>query len=187
MFKKISKFAGIVFVSTFTLGMTANNAQAFDFTFSFDNVNGTVPGTVEGIITGLEEGTGAADSVKITSFPAGLAGSFDNGNDATLWLFQMANSFTVNSGSIVAADFLAIHAVGNSSDILCLGSCFTNNANSLTLDNDSTNTANNDGFAGATYTAATSVPFGVSTDLSLLILGGIYGVSRLRKRMAANK
>ena len=33
----------------------------------------------------------------------------------------------------------------------------------------------------------TAVPFGVSTDLSIMILGGIYGASRLRKKLAANK
>lgn len=35
--------------------------------------------------------------------------------------------------------------------------------------------------------SATLVPFGVSTDLSILILGGLYGASRLRKKLAANK
>ena len=34
---------------------------------------------------------------------------------------------------------------------------------------------------------ATPVPFGVSTDLSIIILGSLYGASRLRKKLAANK
>ena len=33
----------------------------------------------------------------------------------------------------------------------------------------------------------TPVPFGVSTDLSILILGGMFGASRLRKNIAARK
>ena len=186
MFKQISKFAGIGFASTLALSITTSNAHAFDFTFSFDNVEGNTPGTVEGIITRLNEGTGAADSVIITSFPAGLGGTIDNGNDATLWSDQFTNSFTVNSGSITAADFFAGLGAGTS-DIFCLGDCGGNNVNFLSLDSQTTQTANINGFSGATYTAATPVPFGVSTDLSLLILGGTYGVSRLRKRMAANK
>ena len=32
---------------------------------------------------------------------------------------------------------------------------------------------------------ATAVPFGVSTDLSILILGSLYGASRLRKKLAS--
>ncbi|MGD1921649.1 MAG: hypothetical protein ACFCAD_23805 [Pleurocapsa sp.] len=35
--------------------------------------------------------------------------------------------------------------------------------------------------------SATPVPFGVSTDLSIIILGGLYGVSRLRKKLAVSK
>ncbi|MGD1917587.1 MAG: hypothetical protein ACFCAD_01135, partial [Pleurocapsa sp.] len=38
-------------------------------------------------------------------------------------------------------------------------------------------------FGPVTYTA---VPFGVSTDMSIAILAGLYGASRLRKKFAAN-
>ena len=44
-------------------------------------------------------------------------------------------------------------------------------------------TGNSAGFTASP--AATSVPFGVSTDLSILILGSLYGASRLRKKLAS--
>ena len=185
MLNQISKVAGVGFAVTLALALSANNAQALDFSFSFDNVEGNTPGTVEGTITGLNEGTGAADSVLITSFPAGLGGSFDAGNDATLWSNQGANTFTVTNGSITDADFNSDSSNGSN---LCLNCSEFGGVNGTI--NGSTGNAlfNFDGFSGATYsTAATSVPFGVSTDLSIIILGGLYGASRLRKKFAASK
>lgn len=45
------------------------------------------------------------------------------------------------------------------------------------------------GIGGVTFdtipAAPTPVPFGVSTDLSILILGGLFGASRLRKKLAS--
>ncbi len=38
-----------------------------------------------------------------------------------------------------------------------------------------------------TVPVPTPVPFGVSTDLSILILGGLFGASRLRKKLVARK
>ena len=182
MLNKLAKAAGVGFATTLALAATANNAQALDFTFSFDNGFGSTPGTVKGNITGLNEGTGAANSVIITDYPAGLGGTFDEGNDATLWSNQTSNSFTVSSGSITAANFGADSNTGD--DVFCLN---CGSYNGLTLDDLNTDTVNDEGFAGATYSAATPVPFGVSTDLSIIILGSLYGASRLHKRIAAGK
>ena len=63
----------------------------------------------------------------------------------------------------------------------------SNNVNGLTFDGYSSTTGNVGGFSGATYSAATPLPFGVSTDLSIIILGSLYGASRLRKRLTASK
>ena len=190
MYNQISKAAGVGLVATLALAVSANNVQAFDFPFSFDNATGSgdTPGTVEGIITGLNEGTGAADSVLITSFPSGLGSTFDEGNDAVLWTGNTGNdvnSFTVSSGIITDVNFIS-GTSGVQQQELWLNGFDTHNY--LSLNNHANDTWNQNGFSGVSFSAAaTPVPFGVSTDLSLIILGGLYGASRLRKKFAASK
>ena len=166
-----------------------DSAKALDFNFSFDNTVGSVAGTVEGTIQGLNDNsTGAASAVLITSFPAGLGGSFDIGNNAVLWDTVLANSFTVTNGAITAASFDAF-TTGNN-DVLCLTPSSANCAtttNGLTLDNFATTTFNSDGFGGATYSAATPVPFETEPTLGILLAAGLFGSRHLYRRHRARK
>lgn len=189
MKKYLSQVAGIGLATTMALAIQSP-AQAFDFTFSFDNVDGNTAGTVSGTITGLEDNTSnqAADSILITNVPPGIV---VEEQDATLWDDIQVNSFEVSNGQIIAASFGAEDTVNG--DVMCLGSdtlrcsgspfqlLWNTNTNNFVRNNGAIGAAN-----GVEFTA-TAVPFGVSGDLSMLILGGLYGASRLRKKLAANK
>ena len=142
---------------------------------------------MEGTIGGLNDNaTGAATSLELTLFPAGLGGTLDQGNNVLAWSNQLNNSFTVTNGSITAADFTA----ANTSDGLCLSAslCFAGLSNGLTFDAASTNTGNNDGFSGVTFSsAATPVPFEVNPTLGLLLVGGLFGSNRLYRKHKGRK
>ncbi len=165
-----------------------DSAKALDFNFSFDDTFGNTSGTVEGTIQGLNDNsTGAASAVLITSFPVG--GSFDIGNNAVLWDTVAANLFTVTNGAITAASFEA--SATGSDDIFCLspstGNFCPNSFNALTLDNSSTFVRNDDGFGGATYSAATPVPFETEPTLGILLAAGLFGSRHLYRRHRARK
>ena len=187
MLKQSLKVASTFMATTLALAIFAPHAKAFNFTFSFDNVTGNVTGTVSGTITGLEDNTSnqAADSVIIESFPVGLEGSFDEGNDAVAWSIPFANSFTVTSGSITDANFSIFSVGGN--DRLLINFSGTGGTNLFSKDNLATNVANQDGFGGVTFAPATPVPFGVIPDTGLGILAGIWVISRLRRNIVARK
>ena len=166
------------------------SASALDFNFSFDNTILNVPGTVEGTIQGLNDNsTGAASAVLITSFPAGLGGSFDISNDAMLWDNILVNEFTVTNGSITAASFDARNNSGG--DTLCLNasgaSLCTNNFNLLTLNGGSSITGNNDSFSGVTFSSATPVPFETEPTLGILLAAAFFGSRHLHHKHKAKK
>lgn len=161
-------------------------SAAIDFSFSFDNTVGNVNGTVTGIIGGLEDNaTGAATSLEITSFPAGLGTPVD-GTDVFAWDRIFSNQFTVTNGLITAADFVAY---GFDSG-LCIddtANCFggaqsspvgINNA--LTFDRDANTVANFDA-------ATASVPFEFSPTFGLLLVGGLLGGNHFYRRHKASK
>ena len=82
----------------------AASAASLSFDFTFQNVlNGTgdTAGTVSGTISGLQEGTGAASSVVVTtsSFGAVGLGEFVGAPTFNIW--------TVTNGQITAFDFVA--------------------------------------------------------------------------------
>lgn len=162
------------------------SASALDFTFSFDNTNGNVGGTVEGIIGGLNDNsTGAATSLRFTSFPAGL-GTLFFGTDR----FISTNQFTVTNGSITAADF----AAGSSNFGLCInnsancfggfGSAPVGITNALTFNGANDVVSNSDGFGGVTFAA---VPFEFSPTLGLLLVAGLFGGNHLYRKHKAEK
>jgi len=76
------------------------------YTFSFDNVIGTVPGTIAGTIrfdflsSPSDSGTGPASDIRITSAPAAIPPSLE-GDIVTNWTTQAANTFTIVNGAIV--------------------------------------------------------------------------------------
>jgi hypothetical protein len=95
-------------------------AQASTYHFSFNGTGGVTPGVVEGdIVLGFDNGTGAASSVTLTSFPASF-GALPEGNIATNWTSQFSNSFTVTGGMITMYNFFAITGNTSSGTELCL-------------------------------------------------------------------
>lgn len=101
-------------------------AQASIYHFDFNGTNGMTPGVVAGDINlGFSNGTGAATSITLTSFP-GSFGALPEGNVATSWAGQVANSFTLVGGVITTYDFMAITGPAYSGTELCLN----NSANS---------------------------------------------------------
>jgi hypothetical protein len=94
---------GASLLAAVTVVGSARSAHAASFTFSFDNVDGTVNGTVSGTITLPDgDGTFSASSVTVTSAPTAL------GYTIPLDILANAsaifnNSFTVSGGKINAA------------------------------------------------------------------------------------
>jgi hypothetical protein len=172
-------------------------AQALDFFFSFNNADAFgVPGTVSGRILGLtNNSTGAASSVIIDSFPDALDDiyGFNVSNDATMWESVSSNSFTVLNGNIVpdSTDFIAFDfssLSGDEFDGFCLtqtDACFLGAGkgfSNLFGLGSSIYTANQDGFAGVTYTP---ILFEFRSTLGLVALGGMFaGYTFARKRKA---
>ncbi len=88
-------------------------AGGLNFDFSITNTQGNVSGTVTGEIIGLaDNATSAAAEVIILSFPSGRDSLYSPPIDATTWTHQIDNSFTVENGQVVAADFYAFQGTG---------------------------------------------------------------------------
>jgi hypothetical protein len=165
-----------------------------DFIFSFANVTGDTNGTVTGRILGLSDnGIGqAAPSVLIDTFPAALAGSFNIGNDATLWEVQLVNSFDVSGGAITGATFGAFQGNGGADDGFRLNytgnywptTSGISNQNWLTLDDTVPDVENLDGFAGVTFTPVAAVPLPGGLPLFLAALSA-FGLIVIRRRSIA--
>ena len=98
------------FIALVVLAGSLTSAQAaLVFQYSFTNLSGTVSGTVTGKIYGLNDnGTGAASSVTIESFPVGLNSVFGAGPiDTSIWDQQVQNQFTVSGGQVTGGGFYA--------------------------------------------------------------------------------
>ncbi len=99
------------------------------YSFSFNNVIGTVAGTVQGeiqldFLTSLtDNGTGAASRIEITSVPAGIPASIE-GDVVTGWMTQSLNTFTVVGGTLTSYQFGASEGAtpGLSDNVMCLNS-----------------------------------------------------------------
>lgn len=180
-----------------TIGVTAKEAKALDFNFSFtDDSNDFsfeatyVSGTVSGVIRGLEDNQAnqAPTSVEILSFPGGLLGDLETSLIASDWELVLGSGFTVNNGAITAADWVAQQSDDGSGDDVDQIRINFQSINSLTFDSLSTLTGNSDSFAGVTFSSASaSVPFEFSPSLGLVAVGSIFGLSRLRKHRATRK
>ena len=160
MLNKSIKVAGITIAALMSSTVFAKSASALNFNFSFPNSGNPVSGT----IFGVNETDPIADSVSITT-PANV--TFDS-STAT------SNSFTVAGGTITNADYSS-----NTTPNLR----FLPGINFGSYENTNTN------YSAITFSpaGATPVPFGVAPDLGILILAGMFGVSRLRNKIAARK
>ena len=92
---------GVGFLALATVLVSAHAGNAAIFNFSFSNVTGKVTGTVSGTINLPNgDGTFAATSVTVNSFPVGLGYDPTNWNWVTL---SSENTFIVKSGNISVA------------------------------------------------------------------------------------
>lgn len=156
-----------------TSGMA--RAASFNFAFSNDPSLGNVAGTVTGELIGLPfNGTGAATSVLIDSYPAGLVqfGSYPTPFDVLAWSggFFNENSFTVANGVIVSGAFSLSNANADQLFInsACCGGAGTNfldigSGDDLYVWND-----NGMGREGVTFTSAGS---GIPEPGTMVLLG----------------
>ena len=180
--QKLSKLAGIGLATSIAFLGTTNTAQALDFSFSFEDIAGANQGTVTGTITGLSDDTNDQQPATVTvdSAPSDL-----NFSSLPLNLnYQNGDGFDVSGGVITNAS--ALYSDTGSQIRFTTGTVGVNSLKNLA--NNRTSRAG-DGFAQITYTASstppTAVPFGVSPNMGIIILGGMYGASRLRKKLAA--
>ena len=203
MFNQVKKVAGIGFATTMMLAATANNAQAlvFDFNWSSDaptfvptSVSPTLsPGQVFSATGTIEIDKNAGETFALSDIvntDITIDDGRGNTSNSTAW-FDAGGSISADglSASFDAAgnplifqspNYFGCQAAGCADSIIGFSlDNFVNNS-SFTYDSPATALA-----SMQMTTTATPVPFGVSTDLSLLILGGLYGASRLRKKLAS--
>ncbi len=178
--------------TTLTFAATANQAQALDFSFSgYEAGTISADGTFSVNDTAVSSGilsqadiqdweiniSDSATSDSVTLY--GDGGSFGTDNSDIFGF----NGGTVNSSTLAFTNNFQIRNEIGGSDIGTLWQ-ISPTANRLRVGSQS--------FAGtesalvANASAATPVPFGVAPNTGILILGGMWGVSRLRKKMAAN-
>jgi hypothetical protein len=186
--KRILLKIGITAGVALPLSLTAQNpATALDFSFSFNNaLNGS--GSVTGVIRGLEEGTGAADSVEVLSNTLGFGLGEYVGNPGN-------NTWTVLSGEITAFNFLSF-GVRNTSPAVTGSTLFfgsrelngatfraglSNSPSSVTIGNSGVTTQD----IALTFTRI-SDPTPIPTPALLPGLVGM-GIAALRKRKAEQK
>lgn len=131
MKRLLATLTAILTFGVVTASMPVFAAQTYSF--SFDNVYGTVAGKVEGTITldfltsSTDSGIGQASEVRITSAPAEVPVSAES-LTLTAFTYQAANRFEVVNGDIVDYEFGAAAAPldGYNELVICLnnGSSF---------------------------------------------------------------
>lgn len=199
MINQARKVAGIALATgisgIFMVGF-ATEAKAFDFSVNLGShsLNGgesvnLPPQTIgaTGTLTDISASLDYVDSTSNASWAADLLIQIDdgNGNSIDIGGFSTTSDVKWEQGS----------ETDSSGSYVLTTPAFTSG---LTSDSTSdwTFSITNDwsGSGGVEYnnlaldlelSQATAVPFGVSTDLSILILGGLYGASRLRKKLAS--
>jgi hypothetical protein len=152
----------------------AVQADPLDFTFSFSNVNGSVPGTVTGEIFGLtDNASGPASMVELLTYPMSLEPP-DPPQFMDTDVTQ--NFFTVTDEEITLAEY----AASNDSELLLLNinidhrNFLSNLVSFLVL-------SNSNGFDGVTYTLVPSIL--EPSSVTLLGTGlGLAALWQLRQR-----
>src|SRR5580704_12312540 len=120
---KRAMMLGVLAMAMLAAAATPSQAdQIWDFSFTNagppigGNTNGTVTGTIDlplGVTGNTpDDGTAAATSVFITSYPAALGNIGTPPIDAATWP-QASNSFTVTSGSLTTAFFSSVNNAGS--------------------------------------------------------------------------
>lgn len=177
---------------------TTTAGFAATYSFEFGNVVGDTAGTVTGTIdlgfinspTGT--GTGAADTITITSAPSGFL-PLDQGNVVTQWSFQGPNTFSVVNGVISSYQFGATAVAATlSDDVICLNSggffwltgAYACHENENFLGHYPGHVYNVSGAAGVTFEQISAVPLPAGGLLLLTGLGGIAAFERRKKHAA---
>jgi hypothetical protein len=168
----------------------------YDFTVPL--TEGTVTGTLTGtldlpFVNAGGSGTGAASSLVLTSFPAGL-GALAGGDVVTNWANQVTDIFTVTNGVITSDQFFATTGTADPADVFVLNStdavCGTIGAFSCApLDNELHTAANlfgfnENGLAGVTFTPVSVVPappIGRGLPVLLAVGGILFGAKILER------
>ncbi len=183
MLKNCLKIASISMATTLALSVTAQNAEALDFTFSgFTAQSLSASGTFR--ISDTAVASGIVNSGDILDWVINV----DTGgtNDYTLLGdgggFGMDNSdITIFTSGSVSGSTLSLDSafcISADGDPTCTGNQLLSVNNFDILGDGSSSSATG---AASTVLEATAVPFGVAPNTGLGILAGIWGVSRLRK------
>jgi hypothetical protein len=159
-------------------------AQAIDFNFQFQDVDGGTNGFVTGTLSGLVEGnnSGTGITATVTSSPGGEGiGSGYNFDSAR----GGGNAFTVTSGNITFANALFINPANTGLYLGTPGSSgWSNNLCDRAGDSfdyfDSSNTT-------IQFTPATPVPFEPNSVVGIATLGFCFGAAKVRKNQLAKK
>ncbi len=203
---KLLQTSAVGLASFLALAFTANHAQALDFTISppFSVGDFSATGTIRvddaAIPSSPSNPLGLSDitdyTITISNPTAGTSETLIGGT-----AFGTDNSVLEDSnGGLTGTVTTSSLAINN----FCLSesripNCDKDNeftfVNNLASDSvnvafagmsdNATPTNNQQSIQGPIDLVATPVPFGVSTDLSLLILGSMWGASHLRKKMVA--
>jgi hypothetical protein len=113
----------VLLLSVFIASAQADISENFSVDLTIGNALGTVTGTVDlPFVNAGGTGSGAADSLLLTSIPAGF-GTLAGGNNVTNWADEVTNTFTVTAGAVTSFEFLAVTSGNNSiGDYFCLNS-----------------------------------------------------------------
>jgi hypothetical protein len=182
-----------------TLAMPANGSALYNFSINLSQgtVNGTVTGTLDlPFINAGGTGTGAADSLVLTSVPAGF-GAFVS-NTVTSWADQEDNSFTVSAGVITSVLFWALTNGTSTANELCLNSTGSDTGTfggyfcpaglNLLQSDGNTFGYNFNGLAGITFTASTATPEPGTNGMILLGIASLcLAARRYNKGIGAHR
>ena len=175
---------GMALVALLALVRAEPAGASLVFTFSFNNaLNGG--GHVTGVISGLNEGTGAASSVEVTSNSAGF-GVAEYAPTAAI------NSWTVTGGLITDYKFFSLGNVNPATDAtlffdassfngLSFRAGLSNTPHSVVLGNDNVDSSDIGLAIGASAGPSAEVPLPATLPL---LVAGLAGLAYLRRRKA---
>jgi hypothetical protein len=179
---KLSDILPLVVGSAAAILASTSPAHALDFNFTFTG-DPSYPGEVSGTIYGLlDNATSAATGVEVTLLNNGTT----NLPVIVQWFY---NTFTVTGGVVTAANFHAQEVwIGDEMLDLTLNGWGTNYFDVIRVINENENELvsivyNEGGFAGATYTSATTaaVPLDIPGGATIPSVGALLALGAMRK------